>query len=109
MLTDLILPPPSFQLVSDSNQFPHVHGYELASRALQIRKDMRVIIMSGNIHQDLAGYGICQAKLPLLQKPFEPQALVALVEHTLQAPSPSIEGLSASPSKIAAVGDGWVD
>lgn len=30
LLTDLILPPPDFQLASSSNQFPHVHGHELA-------------------------------------------------------------------------------
>ncbi len=70
---------------------------------------MRAIIMSGNIHQDLAGYGIGQANLPLLHKPFEPQALVALVEQTLRAPLPSMESLTANPSKAAAVGDGWVD
>ena len=109
LLTDLILPPPSFHLASDSNQFPHVHGYELAVRALHIRKDLRAIIMSGNVNQDLAGYGICQGKLPLLQKPFEPQALVALVEETLRAPLPSMESLTANPSNAAAVGDGWVD
>ena len=55
LLTDLILPPPGFQLASSSNQFPHVHGHELAVRALHIRKDVRAIIMSGNIEQDLTG------------------------------------------------------
>ena len=58
LLTDLILPPPGFQLASSTNQFPHVHGHELAVRALRIRKDLRIILMSGNIDQDLAGYGI---------------------------------------------------
>lgn len=109
LLTDLILPPPSFQLASSSNQFPHVHGYELAVRALHVRKDLRVIIMSGNINQDLAGYGLCQGKLPLLQKPFEPQAMVTLVKQTLHASPPSIEGLAASPAGSPSVGDGWVD
>src|SRR3954465_8918386 len=36
LLTDLILPPPEFQLASSSNQFPHVHGHDLAVRALRI-------------------------------------------------------------------------
>ena len=58
LLTDLILPPPGFQLASSTNQFPHVHGHELAVRALRIRKDLRIILMSGNIDHDLAGYGI---------------------------------------------------
>ena len=109
LLTDLILPPPGFQLASSSNQFPHVHGHELAVRALRIRKDLRVILMSGNIDQDLAGYGIRRGDLPYLPKPFENQALVALVRQSLHAPPPSIESLTAGPPGIPNVGDGWFD
>ena len=109
LLTDLILPPPGFQLASSSNQFPHVHGHELAIRALRIRKDLRVILMSGNIDQDLAGYGIRRGDLPFLPKPLEHQALVALVQQTLHAPPPSVESLIAGPPEIPKVGDGWVD
>jgi CheY-like chemotaxis protein len=109
LLTDLILPPPGFQLASSSNQFPHVHGHELAARALRMRKDLRVILMSGNIDQDLAGYGIRRGDLPFLPKPFEHQTLVALVQQTLHAPPPSVESLSAGPPGIPKVGDGWVD
>ena len=109
LLTDLILPPPGFQLASSSNQFPNVHGHELAIRALGIRKDLRIILMSGNIEQDLAGYGIDRGELPFLPKPFDPQALVTLVRQILQKPPPSIESLTASPPGAPKVGDGWVD
>jgi DNA-binding NtrC family response regulator len=109
LLTDLILPPPGFQMASSSNQFPHVHGHELAVRALRMRKDLRVILMSGNIDQDLAGYGIRRGTLPFLPKPFEDQALVALVRQTLHAPPPSVESLTTSPPGIPKVGDGWID
>jgi CheY-like chemotaxis protein len=109
LLTDLILPPPGFQMASSSNQFPHVHGHELAVRALRMRKDLRVILMSGNIDQDLAGYGIRRGISPFLPKPFEDKTLVALVRQTLHAPPPSVESLTASPSEIPKVGDGWVD
>jgi CheY-like chemotaxis protein len=109
LLTDLILPPPGFQMASSSNQFPNVHGHELAVRALRMRKDLRVILMSGNIDQDLAGYGIRRGGLPFLPKPFEHQALVALVQQTLHAPPPSVESLTVSPPEIHKVGDGWVD
>ncbi len=109
LLTDLVLPPPGFQLASSSNPFPHVHGHELALRALGIRKDLRVVLMSGNIEQDLAGYGIHRGDLPFLPKPFEPQALVTLVRQILQTPPPSIESLTASPPGVPKVGDGWVD
>jgi CheY-like chemotaxis protein len=109
LLTDLILPPPGFQMASSSNQFPNVHGHELAVRALRMRKDLRVILMSGNIDQDLAGYGIRRGGLPFLPKPFEHQALVALVQQTLHAPPPLVESLTMSPPEIPKVGDGWVD
>jgi len=109
LLTDLILPPPGFQLASSSNQFPHVHGHELAARALRMRKDLRVILMSGNIDEDLAGYGIRRWNLPFLSKPFEHQALVPLVRQTLHAPPPTIESLTEGPSGIPKVGDEWVD
>jgi len=109
LLTDLILHPAGFRMASGSNQFPHVHGHELAVRALRIRKDLRVTLMSGNIDQDLAGYGIRRGDLPFLPKPFEPQALVALVRQTLHAPPPSIESPTTGPPGIPNVGDGWFD
>lgn len=109
LLTDLILPPPGFQLASSTNQFPHVNGHDLAVRALHIRKDLRIVLMSGNIDQDLAGYGIRRGYLPFLPKPFEHQALVALVQRTLHAPPPSIESLTAGRPEIQNAGDGWVD
>lgn len=109
LLTDLILPPPGFQLASHSNQFPHVHGHELTVRALRMRKDLRVILMSGNIDQDLAGYGIRRWNLPFLHKPFERQALVTLVQQTLHAPPPSTESLTEGQPGVPHVGDGWFD
>jgi CheY-like chemotaxis protein len=109
LLTDVILFPPDFQLASSSNQFPHVHGYELAMRALRIRKDLRIILMSGNIDKDLAEYGIRRGSLPFLPKPFEIEALVTLVRQVLKASPPSIESLTAGPSGTPTVGDGWVD
>ena len=107
LLTDLILPPPGFQLASSSNQFPHVHGHELAVRALRVRKDLRVILMSGNIDKELAGYGLRQGSLPFLPKPFESQALVALVRQTLHASPPSAESLIEGQPGVPKVGDGW--
>lgn len=109
LLTDLVMPPPEFSFASGDNEFPNVHGHELAVRALRMRKDLRVILMSGNIDQDLAGYGIRRGTLPFLPKPFENQALVTLVRQTLHAPPPSVESLTAGPPGIPKVGDGWVD
>ena len=112
LITDLILPPPGFQLASSSNQFPHVHGHELAVRALRMRNNLRVILMSGNLDQDLAGYGIHRGDLPFLPKPFEHGAMVALVRQALQAPPPSAESVTSPRGNrmgIPKAGDGWVD
>src|SRR5690349_24754783 len=56
LVTDLVLPPPEFSFASSDNEFPHVHGHELASRALRMRTNLRVILISGNIENELAGY-----------------------------------------------------
>ncbi|MEY4705278.1 MAG: hypothetical protein RL042_1483 [Nitrospirota bacterium] len=108
LLADLVLLPSKFSYASSENEFPNVHGHELAIRALRMRKDLRVILMSGNIDQDLAGYGIRRGTLPFLSKPFERQALVALVHQTLQAPPPSVAHLTAGPPEIPKASDEWV-
>jgi CheY-like chemotaxis protein len=109
LLTDLVMHPPEFSLASGANEFPYVHGHELAIRALRMRKDLRIILMSGNIAQELEGYGIRRGHLPFLSKPFETQALVALVRETLQEPPPSVEHLTAGPPGKVLVDDGWFD
>jgi len=91
LLTDLILPPPGFQLASSSNPFPHVHGLELAVRAATIRKGLHVILMSGDPDKDLASHGIKRGTLPFLAKPFQQERLVGLVQDVLAQPSPLLD------------------
>lgn len=90
LLTDLILPPPGFQLASSSNEFPHVHGHELAMRAATIRQGLRIILMSGNMDKELASHGIKRGTLPFLQKPFEKTPLIQLIRDVLQNPPPTL-------------------
>lgn len=90
LLTDLILPPPGFQLASGSNEFPHVHGHELAMRAAILRKGLRIILMSGNPDKELTSHGIKRGTLPFLQKPFEKAALIQLIRDVLQNPPPTL-------------------
>jgi DNA-binding NtrC family response regulator len=104
-----ILERAGFSVLSATNEFPNVHGHELAVRALRMRKDLRVILMSGNIDQELAGYGIRRGVVPFLPKPLAHQTLVALVRQTLHAPPPSVESLTAGPPEIPKSGDEWVD
>jgi DNA-binding NtrC family response regulator len=100
LLTDLVLPPPGFQLVS--NQFPHVNGHELAVRATMIRSGLRIILMSGNPDKELASHGIKRGTLPFLAKPFERDRLIALVRNVLAQPAPIL-----AVEKRAANDTGW--
>jgi CheY-like chemotaxis protein len=90
LLTDLVLPPPGFQLASGSNEFPHVHGHELATRAATMRQGLRIILMSGNPDKELVSHGIKRGTLPFLQKPFERAALIQLIRDVLQNPPPTL-------------------
>ncbi|SPP65796.1 response regulator [Nitrospira lenta] len=91
LLTDLVLPPPGFQLASGSNEFPHVHGHELAMRAATLRTGLRIILMSGNPDKELASHGIKRGTLPFVQKPFEKSALTQLIRDVLQSPPPTLK------------------
>jgi DNA-binding NtrC family response regulator len=90
LLTDLVLPPPGFQLASSSNQFPHVNGHELAVRATLIRSGLRIILMSGNPDKELASHGIKRGTLPFLAKPFERDRLLTLVHNVLAQLGPTL-------------------
>ena len=90
LLTDLVLPPPGFQLATTSNRFPHVNGHELAVRATMIRSGLRIILMSENPDKELASHGIKRGTLPFLAKPFERDRLIALVQNVLAQPAPTL-------------------
>jgi DNA-binding NtrC family response regulator len=91
LLTDLVLPPPGFQLASSDNQFPHVHGHELAIRAATMRKGLRIILMSGNPEKELASRGIKRSTFPFLAKPFEKDGLLELVRSVMASPAPILD------------------
>jgi len=109
LVTDLVLPPPDFQFASGANEFPHVHGHELAVRALKMRKDLRIVLISGNMDKDLTGYGIRRGTLPFLEKPIQPPALLNLVTQVFQSPPPTVESLTESAHSGPRDGDEWVD
>jgi DNA-binding NtrC family response regulator len=91
LLTDLILPPPDFQIASSSNQFPHVHGYDLAIRATAIRPGLRVILMCRDREKELSSHGISRTTLPILTRPFERNTLARLVQEVLSQPPPVLD------------------
>ncbi|SLM46328.1 putative Response Regulator [Nitrospira japonica] len=109
MVTDLVLPPPEFSFASGGNEFPHVHGHELAVRALGMRDNLRILLMSGNVEKDLAGYGIRKGSLPFISKPFDNVALIDLVRRTLQEAPPTKESLLQEHQDKHNGTDEWFD
>lgn len=109
LITDLVMPPPDFSFASGDNEFPHVHGHELAIRALHMRKELHVILMSANIDKDLQGYGISRGCVPFITKPLEARALVSLAHDTLQAPPPTVESLQKEHTSGFKGADEWFD
>jgi len=107
LVADLVLPPPEFSLSSGANEFPHVHGHELAVRALRMRENLRIVLMSGNIDKDLGSYGIRKGSVPFISKPFENQAMIELVRRTLQEPPATQESLMKEPTAQAKGTDEW--
>ncbi|HEU4684297.1 MAG TPA: response regulator [Nitrospira sp.] len=109
LLTDLVLPPPDFSLASGNNEFPHVHGHELAIRALRMRDQLRIVLMSGNIDKELAGYGIQKGSLPFLGKPFETATMISFIRDALSSPPPTLEAFRNQPGTRPAGSDEWFD
>lgn len=109
LITDLVMPPPDFSFASGANEFPHVHGHELAVRALRMRKELHVILMSANIDKELHGYGIRPGDVPFIRKPLDAQALVSLAHDTLQAPPPTAESLQHEQTRGVQGADEWYD
>ena len=109
LITDLVMPPPDFSFASGDNEFPHVHGHELAVRALRMRKDLHIILMSANIDKELQGYGIRPGRVPFITKPLEAGALTSLAHETLQSPHPTIESLQQEHSGGVKGADEWFD
>lgn len=107
ILTDIFLPPPSFQLSVGKNPYPRVNGLEMVERLLEKKRDIRIILMSSTPAPDLCSLGLIREGLPFLKKPFSSEGLLTLIHETLAGP-PATQG----PGKSSASGKGeieWVD
>ena len=83
LLTDLMLPPPGFQLTSTKNPYPRVHGHDIIQRALATKKTSRVILMSSLSYHERKAYQTVTDLIPFLQKPFSVETLLQLVHEVL--------------------------
>ena len=107
LLTDLMLPPPGFQLASSKNPYPRVHGHEVIQRALAMKKTFRVILMSILSDHERKAYQPGIAHLPFLQKPVSVETMMKLV-HTVLAAAPILNDDFAAKS-IVKHDDRWYD
>jgi CheY-like chemotaxis protein len=85
LLTDLMLPPPDFQMTSLQNPYPRVHGHEVIQRALAMKKTCRVILMSSLSEQERKAYRLVTDQVPFLQKPFSVETMMQLIHAVLEA------------------------
>jgi CheY-like chemotaxis protein len=101
LMTDLMLPPPGFQVTSTQNPYPRVHGHDVIQRALAIRKTLRVILMSSLSYHERKAYQTITDQVPFLQKPFSVEMMMQLVHEVLaSAPLSCIDSAAVkSPAK----------
>lgn len=98
LLSDLMLPPPGFQITSTQNLYPRVHGHEVIQRTLAMKKTFRVIMMSSLSEQDRKAYRIGIDHVPFLQKPFSVETMIQLVHAVLEAAPLSYDDTSSTSS-----------
>jgi two-component system, cell cycle sensor histidine kinase and response regulator CckA len=97
LVTDLFLPPPSFQLSSGRNQYPRVNGHHLVDQVLALKKEARVLFMSSHGLGSLATQGITIAPERFLAKPFTAEQLLHRVATVLAG-----DPIQMAPPAVAA-------
>lgn len=100
IVSDVLLPPPVFQLSPVCNPFPRVNGLDLVNRFLDSHRDIRILVMSSTAKDDLVKQGLLRADLPFIQKPFTAEAFRALVQQTLAAQPPTRPQLYGTTKKV---------
>jgi len=86
VVTDIMLPPPDFQLSIANNPFPRVNGLELVDLLLDAKRTFRILFMSTSSKEDLLSRGLLRADAPFLRKPFSAEIFSALVSAALAGP-----------------------
>ena len=98
LLTDLMLPPPGFQMTATQNPYPRIHGHEVIQRTLAMKKTFRVILMSSLSEQNRKAYRIGIDHVPFLEKPFSVETMMQLVHAVLEAAPLSCDDTSSNSS-----------
>jgi CheY-like chemotaxis protein len=91
ILTDIILPPPGFQLSVENNPYPRLNGRDMVDRLLEGKKEVRILLMSSSSQQDLRSSGLMREGLPFVMKPFSAETLVQLMQKVLAGPPVAVK------------------
>ena len=62
---------------------PQMNGHELAVKLSAVRKQMKVLYVSGYSNNDIGEHGVLDPAIDLLQKPFTPQALARKIREVI--------------------------
>ena len=64
---------------------PNMGGRELAERLASVRRETKVLYLSGYTDDAIVHHGVLEPGIAFLQKPFTPQALARKVREVLDA------------------------
>jgi CheY-like chemotaxis protein len=98
VVTDIMLPPPGFQLSSADNPFPRVNGRELADLLLRSKGELRIIFMSTSSKEQLLASEMISADAPFLKKPFSTEAFRDMIHKVLAGPPTTRQSKNRGPA-----------
>jgi CheY-like chemotaxis protein len=75
--------PERIDLLLSDVTMPKMNGLELASRARQLRSDMKILLMSGHSEETVLGHGGSDQGVAFIQKPITPRTLSDKVRQVL--------------------------
>jgi CheY-like chemotaxis protein len=98
VVTDIMLPPPGFQLSTAGNPFPRVNGLELADLLLSSKRELRILFISTSSREDLLARAMMPANALFLQKPFGTETFRDMVHKALDGPPATKQSKSGGPA-----------
>jgi DNA-binding NtrC family response regulator len=79
---------------------PEMNGKELVERLLPYHPGMKVLYMSGYTDDEVIQHGVLEEKVPFIQKPFTPMALLKKVRKVLDNKSKKGDKKGAGQKKL---------